>query len=218
MASVDNYEVQEWNDSPEYRNTPINAQRLSHIETGIKKNNTAIKEVCEELSTKAENTQTFSTASSRQNINSGETIATIFGKIKKYFTDLKAVAFSGSYNDLSNKPTIPTVNNGTLTIQENGTSVATFSANQSSAAIANITVPTAETVSLNKGISDQVFFATVSTQSGQKVVACASNYTNVNGPFTVITYPLGPYSWYIEARGFGNFTSNTTIGAHYIIV
>lgn len=51
-------------------------------------------------------------------------------------------SFSGSYNDLTNKPTIPTVNNGTLTIQKNGTTVATFSANQSGNATANITVPT----------------------------------------------------------------------------
>ena len=38
--------------------------------------------------------------------------------------------------------TQPTVNNGTLTIQKNGTNVQTFSANQSSNATANITVPT----------------------------------------------------------------------------
>ena len=56
--------------------------------------------------------------------------------------DLATVATSGSYNDLSNKPTIPTVNNGTLTIQKNGTTVATFSANQSGNATANITGPT----------------------------------------------------------------------------
>ena len=37
--------------------------------------------------------------------------------------------------------TLPTVNNGTLTIQKNGTDVATFTANQSSNATANITVP-----------------------------------------------------------------------------
>lgn len=37
--------------------------------------------------------------------------------------------------------TLPTVNNGTLTIQKNGTKVATFTANQSSNATANITVP-----------------------------------------------------------------------------
>jgi hypothetical protein len=51
-------------------------------------------------------------------------------------------SFSGSYTDLTNKPTIPTVNNGTLTIQKNGTTVKTFTANQSSNVTANITVPT----------------------------------------------------------------------------
>ena len=56
--------------------------------------------------------------------------------------DLATVATSGSYNDLSNKPTIPTVNNATLTIQKNGTSVGTFTANASTNATANITVPT----------------------------------------------------------------------------
>lgn len=52
------------------------------------------------------------------------------------------VATSGSYNDLSNKPTIPTVNNATLTIQRNGSNVATFTANASNNATANISVPT----------------------------------------------------------------------------
>lgn len=53
------------------------------------------------------------------------------------------VATSGSYNDLSNKPTIPTVNNATLTIQRNSTSVGTFTANASSNKTINIAVPTA---------------------------------------------------------------------------
>ena len=52
-------------------------------------------------------TPTFSQASSRANIASGEKLSVIFGKIMKYFADLKTVAFTGSYNDLSNKPTIP---------------------------------------------------------------------------------------------------------------
>lgn len=50
--------------------------------------------------------QTFTQASTRANIESGETISTGFGKINKWFADLKAVAFSGSYDDLTNKPTI----------------------------------------------------------------------------------------------------------------
>jgi hypothetical protein len=46
------------------------------------------------------------------------------------------------YAVLADAPTIPTVNNGTLTIQKNGEKVQTFSANQSSSVTANITVPT----------------------------------------------------------------------------
>lgn len=50
---------------------------------------------------------TFTEATDRVNVMSGETIPTLFGKIKKWFTDLKEIAFSGSYNDLSDTPTIP---------------------------------------------------------------------------------------------------------------
>ena len=56
--------------------------------------------------------------------------------------NLHKVAKTGSYNDLNNKPTIPAVNNGQLTIQKNGSTVATFTANQSGNATANISVPT----------------------------------------------------------------------------
>ena len=64
---------------------------------------------------------------------------------------LATVATSGSYNDLENKPTIPTVNNATLTIQKNGTNVQTFTANASSNATANITVPTKTSDLVNDG-------------------------------------------------------------------
>lgn len=57
-------------------------------------------------------------------------------------SSLAAVATSGSYNDLDDKPTIPTVNNATLTIQKNGTTVNTFTANASENVTANISVPT----------------------------------------------------------------------------
>jgi len=49
---------------------------------------------------------TFSQATVRANINTGEIFSVILGKIKKYFTDLKAVAFTGNYSDLSNTPII----------------------------------------------------------------------------------------------------------------
>lgn len=66
-------------------------------------------------------TPTYTAASSRTNINSGETLATIFGKIKKWFSDLKTIAFTGSYTDLLNKPT-SMQNPNSLTLTMNGSS------------------------------------------------------------------------------------------------
>lgn len=84
--------------------------------------------------------------------------------------DLAAVATSGSYNDLSNKPTIPTVNNATLTIQKNGSTVKTFTANASSNVTANITVPTSTSELTNDaGFIDEIPVASAGTLGGIKV-------------------------------------------------
>lgn len=98
-------------------------------------------------------------------------LSTILGG-KANTSDLATVATSGSYDDLTDKPTIPpgvvvdqtydatstnsqsgtavaeaiatlpTPNDATLTIQKNGASVGTFTADASSNATINITVPT----------------------------------------------------------------------------
>lgn len=52
----------------------------------------------------------FTTAGSRSNIVSGEGQSTLWGKVRKWFADLKDVAFSGSYTDLTDKPAIPEIN------------------------------------------------------------------------------------------------------------
>lgn len=51
----------------------------------------------------------FTESETRSNIQSGEKIPILFGKIKKWFTDFADVAFSGNYNDLSDTPAIPTI-------------------------------------------------------------------------------------------------------------
>lgn len=55
----------------------------------------------------------FTVAAKRENIASKEKMPKILGKIAKFFTDLKTVAFSGKYSDLDGKPAI--VNNNTAT-------------------------------------------------------------------------------------------------------
>ena len=125
--------------------TPTDGQALEYNGTSSKWVNVAKK---------AADTPTFSEASTRANLSgSGETMATILGKIKKWFTDLKDLAFIGKDGTSSTKylrgdgtwqafPTIPTVNDATLTIQKNGTTVETFTANSATAKTANIAVPT----------------------------------------------------------------------------
>ncbi len=56
--------------------------------------------------------------------------------------DLQFPSKSGTIATTSDIPTVPTVNNATLTIQKNGSTVKTFTANASSNVTANITVPT----------------------------------------------------------------------------
>lgn len=114
--------------------------------------------------------------------------------------NLATVATSGSYNDLTNKPTIPaaqvqsdwnqsnssavdyiknkpsipvvpTVNDATLTIQQNGTNVATFTANSSTNATANITAPT---------------ITMTSTDPGQGSALAANNFVGVYGADPII--------------------------------
>lgn len=53
-------------------------------------------------------------------------------------SSLATVATSGSYTDLSNKPTIPTVNNATITLKQGDTVKGTFTTNQSSSATINL--------------------------------------------------------------------------------
>ena len=54
----------------------------------------------------AENTVKFNTASERKNLTSGESHTTLFGKIAKWFADLKEVAFTGKipWADVTGKP------------------------------------------------------------------------------------------------------------------
>ena len=67
-------------------------------------------------------------------------------KSKADSSSLSPVATSGDYNDLNNLPTLPTVNNGALTIQQNGTTLDTFTANSPDDKTVNIQTITAETV------------------------------------------------------------------------
>jgi len=95
-----------------------------------------------------------------------------------------------------NKPTIPTVNNATLTIQKNGTTVNTFTANASSNVTANITVPT-NTNELTNGAgfitginSSDVTAALGYTPANDSNVVKTSGNQTVGGAKTFTTKPV----------------------------
>ena len=125
-------------------------------------------------------------------------------------SDLATVATSGSYNDLSNKPTIPAAaNNGTLTIQKNGTNVATFGANQSTNATANITVPTkasdVDALSLDGG--------TIKKSKTIKMDASA-NSDGANLKWGTVN-SKNPYIGYASDQVDGTFVIGSLLGTNY---
>ena len=99
---------------------------------------------------------------------------------------LSTVALTGSYNDLSNKPTISTVNDATLTIQKNGTTVDTFTANSSSDKTVNISVPT-KTSDLNNdsGFITGVAWNDVADKPSFATVATSGSYNDLSNKPTI---------------------------------
>lgn len=90
----------------------------------------------------------FTAASARQNIASGEALPTILGKISKFFADLKAVAFSGNYSDLTGTPAIPTVTND-LTDELKANYDAAYTHSQSAHAPSNAQANVIEAITVN---------------------------------------------------------------------
>lgn len=139
-------------------------------------------------------------------------------------TGLATVATSGKYSDLSGTPTIPTVNNATLTIQKNGTNVATFTANSASNATANITVPTG--AAADKGVDTSISAASTSTNlptskavaafvegKGYKTTDNNTTYTiasgDSNGQIKVTPSSGSAYNVSVKGLGSAAYTAST---------
>ena len=80
----------------------------SKLDTTVQTSLTAADNALPSTGDAKSTTVTFTQATSRIALSTGDTLAVLIGKIKKWLTDLKNVAFTGSYNDLTDTPTIPT--------------------------------------------------------------------------------------------------------------
>lgn len=117
-------------------------------------------------------------------------------------SSLSTVATSGSYNDLLNKPTIPTVNNNTITFTQGGVTKGSFTLNQSS----NATIA----LDAGGGTVDQTYDGT--SPNAQSGVAIEGELTNYQKKLTAgdnieignIEVPSGYTQLeYIESDGTG---------------
>ena len=188
-------------DKPSINNVELNGNKsLSDLGINIPTKTSDLNNDSGFITSIDSETPSFSVAQSRTNIASGDTVSIILGKIAKFFTDLKTVAFTNSYTDLDNKPTIPsaqiqsdwsqsdsaevdyiknkptipTVNNSTITIQKNGTNVDSFTTNESSAKTINLTLSKSD---VGLGNVDNKSSATIRSELTASNVTTALGYT-----------------------------------------
>ena len=90
-------------------------------------------------------------------------------------TDLAQVATSGDYNDLKNKPVIPTVNNATLTITQGGATKGTFTANAGTDVTIDLEAGGSGSTDWND-IQNKPDFATVATSGSYNDLRDIPNY------------------------------------------
>ena len=136
--------------------------------------------------------------------DTGDSFTTNASSTKTINLGLSAVATSGSYSDLSNKPSIPTVNNATLTIKKNSDDTGTiFTANASTDVTANLGLATVATSGSYSDLSNKPTIPTVnnttitikknSDDTGDSFTTNASSTKTINlGLATVAT--SGSYS------------------------
>ena len=162
-----------------------------------------------------------STITIKKNTNdTGDSFTTNASSAKTINLGLHTVATSGSYNDLDNKPTIPTVNNATLTINKGGTDDTgskTFSANASSNVTINLGLSTVASSGSYNDLSDKPTIPTIPTNH---VTTDTTQTIEATKTFNTISYDVtftGSDSSIAVSDGAAEFTNTvlTTTGAEY---
>lgn len=115
-------------------------------------------------------------------------------------------SFSGSYTDLTNKPTIPTVNDSTIKIQKNGIDVSTFTTNAASNKTINITMSSSDV-----GLGNVGNFKAVSTVASQGLSDTEKSNARANIGAGTSSLTLGNTA---STAAYGNHTHTTTIAAN----
>ena len=161
----------------------------------------------------------FDEETERKNIVSGEKLSDILGKIKKWFSDLKTVAFTGNYDDLSNKPTIPSVGNGTVTIMQNGDNKGSFSMNQSGNATITLSDTNTDTNTWRPVQDNLSSYSTTDSLSANmgRELANGSARDNTKMPVSGGTF-TGQVSFYLSGNEGGEIHFTSDVDANKYII
>ena len=116
-----------YDDANSKKHTHSNKSILDGITSALVNTWNKVTDKLDKTGDASNTTNTITTATARTNLTTGEKLSISLGKIAKFFADLKTVAFTGNYNDLSNKPLI---GNGTITIKQAGVNKGSFTLNQ----------------------------------------------------------------------------------------
>ena len=131
------------------------------------------------------NTVSFTMASTRVNISTGEKLSVAFGKIARWLADLKTVAFTGKYSDLDGRPASLPANGGNADTVD-GKHASDFLPTSARGAVSGVAsldesgrVPAAQ---LPSYVDDVLEYATVSAfpaqgEAGKIYVATQTNLT-----------------------------------------
>ena len=146
-------------------------------------------------------------------------------------------SFSGNYNDLSNKPSIPTVNDGALTVVAGTTASGTFTANQSGNS--TITIDAVTHSELNTAVaplSGAMHFIGTSSSAitdggtenptisgytgtaktnGNVVIYSTQEFVWANNKWNLFGNPIGDFVLKTEATGYNDILTKTDAASTY---
>ena len=117
--------------------------------------------------------------------------------------DLAPVATTGSYNNLSDKPTIPTVNDSTITLTQGGTIKGSFTLNQS----------TDQTIDLDAGGVSSVDWDDIQDKPSFATVATSGDYDDLDNKPTIPVVPTNVSAFNNDAGYITGIDSNDVVSA-----
>lgn len=117
--------------------------------------------------------------------------------------DLATVATTGSYDDLNDKPTIPIVNDATITLTQGGTIKGSFTLNQG----------TDQTIDLDAGGVSSVDWNDVQNKPSFATVATSGDYDDLDNKPTIPTVPTNVSAFNNDAGYITGIDSNDVVSA-----